>query len=204
MRLGIFGGTFDPIHLGHLVLAEQSRERVRLDRVLFVPAAQPPHKADRQITAARHRQQMVELAVAGHPAFEVSAIEIDRPGLSYTVDTLASLHEQHPGDDLFLLIGSDSLIDLPQWYQPKRIAQLATIVVVTRSGYESSDELSLLRGVLSDEQVSRIAEHRIEIPPIGISSRDLRRRVATGQSIRYLVPRPVECYVETHGLYRDR
>ena len=115
MRLGIFGGTFNPIHLAHLILAEQCLEACRLDRVLFVPAGQPPHKSDRQITPARVRLEMVELAIAGHHGFQVSAIEVNRPGPSYSAETLAELANQHVGDELFFLVGSDSLADLPLW-----------------------------------------------------------------------------------------
>src|SRR6185503_8889767 len=122
MRLGIFGGTFDPIHLAHLILAEQCREACRLDRVLFVPAGQPPHKSNRQITPGRVRLEMVELAIAGHSAFAASAIELNRAGPSYSAHTLADVANQHTGDDLFFLIGSDSLADLPMWYEPARIA----------------------------------------------------------------------------------
>jgi nicotinate-nucleotide adenylyltransferase len=201
MRLGIFGGTFDPIHLGHLILAENCREACRLDRVLFIPAGQPPHKADRQITLGRARLEMVELAIAGHAAFAVSSIELDRDGPSYSADTLAALAREYPGADLFFLIGSDSLADLPMWYQPARIAELATIVVATRPGIARPD-LSPLRGILKPDAIERIDQHVVQIPLIQISSSMIRARVAAGQSIRFLVPRAVECYIETHGLHR--
>lgn len=202
MRLGIFGGTFDPIHIGHLILAEQCREACRLDRVLFVVAGQPPHKSNRQITPARQRLEMVELAIAGHSAFTASDMELNRPGPSYSVATLEQLAQHHPGDELFFLIGSDSLADLPMWYQPKRIAELATIVVATRPHSEPSD-VAMLRTVLGHTAAERLKQHLVAIPLIEISSSNIRSRVTRKQSIRFMVPRSVECYVETHRLYAD-
>jgi nicotinate-nucleotide adenylyltransferase len=201
MRLGVFGGTFDPIHLAHLILAERCREACRLDRVLFVPAGQPPHKSERQITPGRQRLEMVELAIAGHTAFAASTIELDRPGPSYSVDTLTELANQNPGDELFFLIGSDSLADLPLWYQPHRISSLATLVVATRPGSKRPD-VEPLRAVIGSSAVEQLLRHFVDIPLIEISSSVIRARVAAGQSARYMVPRAVECYIETHGLYR--
>ena len=201
MRLGIFGGTFDPIHLGHLILAEHCREACRLDRVLFIPAGQPPHKSDRQITPGRARLEMVELAIAGNATFAASSIELERVGPSYSADTLAALASEHPDAELFFLIGSDSLADLPQWYQPARIAERAVIVVATRPGVEKLD-LAPLRGILGTTATERIERHVVQIPLVQIASSAIRSRVSAGQSIRYLVPRAVECYIETHGLYR--
>src|SRR5689334_2752563 len=137
MRLGLFGGTFDPIHLGHLILAESCREACRLDLVWFVVAGAPPHKpGDR--TPVADRLEMARIAVAGHPAFEVSEVEAKRPGPSYSVETLEAIHADRPDDDLFFLIGADSLADLPHWRQPRRIAELATVVVVNRPGLDSA------------------------------------------------------------------
>jgi nicotinate-nucleotide adenylyltransferase len=203
MRLGIFGGTFDPIHVGHLILAEHCREACRLDRVLFIPAGQPPHKTLRQITPGRQRLEMVELAIAGHAAFEASSIEIDREGPSYSVDTVAAIAAEHSGAELFFLIGSDTLSDLPLWYQPARLAELVTIVVATRPGSERPDPAPL-RELLGAAAVARIEQHVVEIPLIQISSSAIRARVAAGQSIRFMVPRAVECYIETHGLFTRR
>jgi nicotinate-nucleotide adenylyltransferase len=197
MRLGLFGGTFDPIHLGHLIVAEQCREACGLDRVWFVVAGAPPHKLGER-TAVAHRLEMARIAVAGHPAFEVSEIETSRPGPHYSVETLEAVHVARPGDDLFFLIGADSLADLPHWRQPERIARLATLVVVNRPGIDPAATAAWpdlgpdARPMLS-----------VTIPPIGIASHDLRRRLAEGRSIRYLVPRGVEAYVEAQGLYRQ-
>jgi nicotinate-nucleotide adenylyltransferase len=196
MRLGLFGGTFDPIHLGHLILAEQCREACELDRVWFIVAGAPPHKPEGR-TAVSDRLEMVRIATAGHPAFEVSDIEAKRPGPHYSVVTLEEIHHDRPGDELFFLIGADSLADLPHWREPDRIARLATIVVVNRPGIapELTDRLPDL-GPDAKPIMS------VAVPPIGISSHDLRRRLAEGRSVRYQIPRGVEAYIETQRLYR--
>jgi nicotinate-nucleotide adenylyltransferase len=196
MRLGLFGGTFDPIHLGHLILAEHCREACRLDRVWFVVAGAPPHKPGAR-TAVTHRLEMARIAVAGNPAFEVSEIETRRPGPHYSAETLEGVHRERPDDGLFFLIGADSLADLPHWKEPARIARLATIVVVNRPG--------LAPASLADWPDFGPGAHPpawVTIPTIGIASSDLRRRLAEGRSIRYLVPRGVEAYIEAQGLYR--
>ena len=198
MRLGLFGGTFDPVHLGHLILAEQCREACRLDRVWFVVAGTPPHKlGDR--TAVAHRLEMVRIAIAGHASFAVSEIETSRPGPHYSVETLDAVHRDRPEDDLFFLIGADSLADLPFWREPGRIAQLATIVVVNRPGINEVDPASL-----PDLGPGAHPLVAVTIPPIGIASTDLRRRLAEGRSIRYMVPRGVEAYIEAQALYQAR
>ncbi len=197
MQLGVYGGTFDPIHLGHLILAESCREACGLDRVWFVVAGSPPHKpGDR--TGVVDRIEMTRIAVAGNPAFEVSDIETRRPGPHYSVETLEAIATERPNDDLHFLIGADSLVDLPQWRNPARIGQLATLVVVNRPGVIGPDE-SVLRSSLGPD--ARPIRH-VTVPPIGIASHDLRRRLAEGRSIRYQVPRGVEAYIEANGLYR--
>lgn len=196
MRLGLFGGTFDPIHLGHLILAEHCREACGLDRVWFVVAGAPPHKPGER-TAVAHRLEMARIAVAGHPAFAVSEIEANRPGPHYSVETLEAVHAQHPDDDIFFLIGADSLTDLPHWREPERIARLATIVVVNRPGIDPAPVAQTPNfGPDAKPFVS------VTIPPIGIASHDLRHRMATGRSIRYQVPRGVEAYIQAQGLYQ--
>jgi nicotinate-nucleotide adenylyltransferase len=197
MRLGLFGGTFDPIHVGHLILAEQCREACGLDMLWFVVAGAPPHKpGDR--TAASHRLEMVRIAIAGHESFAVSEIETQRPGPHYSVETLEAVRREQPDAELFFLIGADSLADLPGWREPERIASLATIVVVNRPGLDQVDLASLPDfGPGSHPLVG------VTIPPIGISSSDLRRRLVEGRSIRYMVPRGVEAYIKAEGLYRD-
>jgi nicotinate-nucleotide adenylyltransferase len=198
MRLGLFGGTFDPIHVGHLILAEQCREACGLDRVWFVVAGEPPHKrGDR--TPLAHRLEMVRIAIAGHLAFAASDLEGRRPGPHYSVDTLKAVKRERPGDDLFFLVGADSVVDLPTWRDPAGIARLATIVVVNRPGIEEIDPAAL-----PDFGPEGKPLQLVTIPPIGIASSDLRRRLEEGRSIRYMVPRGVEAYLEAKGLYREQ
>ncbi len=201
MRLGIFGGTFDPVHYGHLLLAECCREQCRLDAVWFLPAATAPHKQDRQPTPAPQRIEMLELAVAGNPAFSVCRYESDRGGVHYTVETLAHFHEEEPGRELFFLLGADMLVDLPHWRDAARVCELAVPVVVCRGGCGPVD-FGCLRGIAGQERIGLIRRHQVEMPEIGLSGTDIRRQVSQGQSIRYRVPRAVEKYIETHGLYR--
>ncbi len=202
MRLGILGGTFDPIHYGHLLLAECCREQCRLDEVWFLPTATPPHKQDRQPTAAEHRVEMLELATAGNPAFSVCRHEIERGGVHYSVDTLAHFHTEDPSRELFFLMGADMLLDLPRWRNASRVCELAVPVAACRPGAGPID-FECLRGIASAERIEVIRCHRVEMPQIDISAGDLRRRVSLGQSIRYRVPPAVEKYIETHGLYHQ-
>jgi nicotinate-nucleotide adenylyltransferase len=196
MRLGLFGGTFDPIHLGHLILAESCREAMRLDRVWFVVAATPPHKPEGR-TPVNDRIEMARIATAGHPAFEVSEIEARTTGPNYSFETLEAVHRDLPEDELFFLIGADSLAEFPSWRRPDRIAELATIVVVNRPGIDPEVTLSP-----PDFGPNAHPIQRVSVPPIGIASHDLRRRVSEGRSIRYLVPRGVEAYIGEQKLYR--
>lgn len=201
MRLGIFGGSFDPVHYGHLLLAECCREQCRLDAVWFLPAAVPPHKQDRELTPAAQRIEMLELAIAGNPAFSVCRYETDRGGVNYTVDTLAHLHEEDPDRELFFLVGADMLLDLPHWRHAARVCELAVPVVVHRPGCGPVD-FECLRELASPERIEVMRRHQVEMPEIAISGSDLRRRVRSGQSIRYQVPRAVEMYI--HGLGSER
>ncbi|MFO0960006.1 MAG: nicotinate-nucleotide adenylyltransferase [Isosphaeraceae bacterium] len=196
MRLGLFGGTFDPIHLGHLILAEACREAQKLDKVWFVVAGAPPHKrGDR--TPVADRLEMARIAIAGNPAFEVSEVEAHSPGPHYSIDTLAKIREQRPGDDLFFLIGADSLRDLPTWREPQQIAAMARIVVVNRPGIDPE-----ILEDLPDFGPGTFPLERVDIPPVGIASTDLRRSLAEGRSVRYQVPRGVEAYIRAQQLYR--
>jgi len=198
MRVGVFGGTFDPIHYGHLIAAEEARWRLALAEVLFAPAAQPPHKPGQPISSVEHRLAMVELAIAGNPHFRLSRIDLDRPGPHYTVDTIPLLQsELGPQAELYLIIGLDSLVKLHTWRQPARLIRLCRLAVVSRPGQHLN--LGELEATLPDlgERV-----HLLETPEIGISAEDLRRRVRAGQSIKYQVPEAVEAYIYAHGLYR--
>jgi len=199
MRLGIYGGTFDPVHLGHLLLAEQCREACRLDQVWFIPAGSPPHKPEHAITPGKMRAEMLEFAVAGQPEYTVSRREVKRSGPSYTVETLRELRQEHPEDELFFLVGADSLADLPHWREPREIATLATLVVVNR-GNAPLPQLESLVPHLGREAVDRILV--VSMPGIDLSSSDIRRRVREGRSIRYMTPRAVEQYIRTNSLYR--
>jgi nicotinate-nucleotide adenylyltransferase len=202
MRLGVYGGSFDPVHYGHLLLAESCREQCLLDEIWLMPAATPPHKQDREMSPPRQRVEMLQLAIGGAPSYRVSTLEIDRGGLSYTVDTLKSIRGQRPGDELFLLMGADSLNDLPTWRSPQEVCSLAIPVVVRRAGSPAPD-LSVLKPLVSDERLDQIQKHQVEMPIIDLSSTDLRRRVAGGRSIRFRTPRAVEKFIESNGLYRE-
>ena len=201
MRLGLFGGSFDPVHYGHLLLAECCREQCRLDAVRFLPAAVPPHKQDRELTPAEARIEMLELAIAGNPVFSVCRYEADRGGVNYTVDTLAHFHDEDSSRELFFLLGADMLLDLPHWRDAARVCELAVPVAVCRPGCGPIN-FECLRAIASPERIELMRRHQVEMPEIGTSASDLRRRVSQGQSIRYRVPRAVEVYIETHGLYR--
>jgi nicotinate-nucleotide adenylyltransferase len=201
MRIGVFGGTFDPVHLGHLILAEQCRDQGRLDLVLFIPAARPPHKQEQPLTPFGRRAEMLALAVAGQPAFRVDELEKDRAGPSYTADTLAELRRRHSGAELFLLVGADTLHDLPGWREPARIVEQAGLLVVERPGWAQPSP-EWLRVALGLPEGAPLRQQVIESPLIHIASRDLRRRVAEGRTIRYLVPRAVEAYIADKHLYR--
>jgi nicotinate-nucleotide adenylyltransferase len=201
VRLGIFGGTFDPVHYGHLLLAECCREQCRLDAVWFLPAATPPHKQDRELTPAAGRIEMLELAIAGNPAFSVCCYEADHEGVHYTADTLEHFHAEDSSRELFFLMGADMLMDLPHWRNPARVCELAVPVAAGRPGCGPLD-FDCLRGVASPERIELFRSHQVEMPEIGISSSELRRRASAGEGIRYRTPRAVEMYIETHGLYR--
>jgi nicotinate-nucleotide adenylyltransferase len=202
MRIGIFGGTFDPVHNGHLLLAESCREECQLDRVWFLPASVPPHKQSVDISPSSQRVDMLQLAISGNVLFEICDYETTRGGVNYTVDTLAYLREQQPKSDLFLLMGGDSLADLPNWRDPQRICELAMPVVVRRPGMGELD-LSAIQAIASTTRLAEIRRHVVDMPRIDLSAREIRARVAAGKSIQYRVPRAVEKYIETHGMYRS-
>lgn len=206
MRLGIYGGSFDPVHLGHLLVAESCREQARLDRVLFVPAATPPHKQGRRLAAAADRKAMLELATGGHPAFEVFTAELDRGGVSWTVDTLESLAAARPAESLHLILGPDALAGLPTWRAPERILELATPLAVEREGLDDIGRVvggQPLHELLGAAKARQVAADRVICPAIGIRSTQLRGAIAAGRSIRYRMPAAVESYIATHGLYRS-
>lgn len=200
-RLGVLGGTFDPIHTGHLIAAETVRERCGLDRVLFVPAGRPPHKAAESVSPARHRYLLTCLGTLSNPAFEVDRVDLDRPGASYTLETLRALKRKHPEAELFFIMGADSLLDLPTWHEPAALLATCRFIVTTRPGWQLHEAAERL-GSLFTENRERI--EFVEIPQIEISSREIRRRLAEGRSVRYLVPDLVLRYIEEHRLYSGK
>jgi nicotinate-nucleotide adenylyltransferase len=201
MRIGIFGGTFDPPHYGHLLVAEQAREQATLDQVWFVLSARPPHKSDREITPFERRAEMLALALAGHEdKFRIETIERDRPGLSFTADTLDAFAELHPNNDWFLILGADSVNEFPTWHEPQRILARATILAAARPGHPISSAGEWAAAVGMNANDVRIG--MVEVPLIDISSRDLRRRAAEGRSLLFQLPRAVEVYIREKKLYR--
>lgn len=200
MNVGVLGGTFDPVHMGHLIIAEEVRARLELAEVLFVPAGQPWLKLNNAnaISSAEHRLEMVRLAVAGEPAFRLSTMEIERPGPSYTVDTMAELRNQIGTEGkLYFILGWDNLNQLPRWHQPQRLVELCRLVPVRRVGFTSPDLDAL------EEAVPGLAKSLVmlDTPQIEISASEIRARVARGLSIHKLVPEAVEQYIMEHGLY---
>jgi len=197
MRLGIMGGTFDPIHNGHLFVAEEARILHRLDRVLFVPNGRPPHKKAYELTHASERYAMVEIATRSNPYFECSALELHRSGPSYTVDTLAQLRAQQPDVDLYYITGVDAVADILSWKRHREVIRLAHFIAATRPGYS----LTELRDRLPADYLDRIL--LIGTTSLEISSTDLRARVGRGLPIRYLTPDGVVDYIVEHRLYAD-
>jgi len=198
--VGLMGGTFDPIHLAHLVTAEAALEQFGLDRVIFIPTGHPPHKKDHPITPAEYRCNMVALATDSNQRFEVSRIEIEREGPSYTVDTLEEMRARlGPDSDLYFITGADAIIDIGTWREPERLFKLSRFIAAQRPGFSAEATLEDLRR-LERKYRCRILE--VDAPSLEISSTDIRLRVREFRSIKYLVPEAVEDYIYRHGLYR--
>jgi nicotinate-nucleotide adenylyltransferase len=201
---GIFGGTFDPIHVAHLAVAEEAAEALGLERVLFVPAGEPPHKPGWPISAAADRLAMVELAIAGNERFVVDRVELDRVGPSYTVDTLESMRaarlEAGSTDDLVLILSAEAFLGLMTWREPRRVVELARLVVAPRDGYPEAGP-EFLAAHLPD--LAGRASF-LDSPHLRLSGSELRRRAADGRSLRYLVPDAVAAYIGDHALYRNQ
>jgi nicotinate-nucleotide adenylyltransferase len=187
--VGLFGGSFDPIHHGHLIVGRAVAETLALDELRFMPAGEQPFKRGRHVATARERAEMVALAVAGESGLAVERCEVDRPGPSYTVDTLRELRRREPGQDFTLVVGADASRELNQWREAEALPALARIVAVARPGAPRPD--------------STLVERVVEVPAVDLSATEIRRRVAGGRSIRYLVPDAVAEFIATHGLYRD-
>jgi nicotinate-nucleotide adenylyltransferase len=199
-RIGIYGGTFDPIHLGHLLLAETCREQLRLDEVRFVPAHVSPFKTEQYPSDDKQRLEMLQLAIAGQEAFVIDRREIERGGVSYTVETLRELNDEFPEAEFFFLMGADSLADFLKWKEPQEICRLAWIAVVERGGHHAI-AWDILKGLLEPKRFQQTLEMKVEMPLMEISSTDLRRRATEGASLRFRMPRAVEQYIRTHRLY---
>ncbi len=198
IRLGIMGGTFDPIHAGHLVAAEEVRIRMDLDQVLFMVAGEPPHKTGRKVSSAEDRYLMTVLATASNPAFDVSRMEIDRIGPTYTVDTILELKEQLGDVDFYFITGADAIWEIIGWDRAGLLADMVTFVGVTRPGYDLAAERRK-----HEEADTHFSIEYISVPALAISSTDLRERVASGHSIRYLTPDSIVGFIAKQGLYRE-
>jgi len=215
-KLGILGGTFNPVHYGHLAAAEEVRDRLKLDRVLFIPSFIPPHKHEEDVPPAVHRLEMVRLAVATNPTFEPSDIEIRRGGRSYTIDTIESLHNVYPGAELYFITGLDSFLEIQTWHNWEMLLSLCRFVVLSRPGYRFSglgsldfmkcaeEEFAGLDRGLCTESVVRAGKFTVYlemIPLFDISSTDIRKRMKEGRSIKYHLPEAVETYIIKNKLY---
>ena len=198
MNIGVLGGTFDPLHNGHLIVAGEVKARLNLAVVIFVPVGQPWLKADWPVTPAEHRLQMLRLALADKPDFKISTVEIERAGPSYTVDTMAELREKAGSDDeLFFILGQDNLAQIPQWQEPSRLMEMCYLVAVNRPGAPRPKLKSLEKSLPGISPRVMLLDR----PEIDISASDIRERVARGLSVRHLVPEPVNRYIKENGLY---
>lgn len=198
-RIGIMGGTFDPIHYGHLVTAEAARGEYDLDQVLFLPSGNPPHKDPTNVTDAKHRHTMAVLATLTNPHFEVSRVDIDRTGTTYTIDTLRILRDQYgPTTQLFFITGADAILEIMGWKDSEELLVMADFIAATRPGFHLEDQDGLIHNWFSSQQ-KRL--HVLQVPAMAISSTDIRRRVRKGESIRYLVPETVDFYIRKNRLY---
>ncbi len=200
MRIGIYGGSFDPIHIAHLLLAETAMEQLALDRVHFVLANQSPLKTQ-SAASPNDRKEMLHLATCGNDKFVVDDRELNRPGVSYTVDTLQDIHSEFPDAKLFLIMGADALNDLPRWKSPGEICQLAQIAVSYRAGHSMPD-FSVLGRFASEEYMAQAISNSIQMPQLDISSTEIRERIAKQGSIRYRVPAAVAAFIHQHGIYQ--
>jgi len=198
-RIGLFGGTFDPPHIGHLILASEAQYQLELTRLLWTLTPEPPHKQDQPITPVEHRLAMVNLAIADNPAFELSRVELDRPGPHYTLDTINLVAEQNPQAEIVPVIGGDSLHDLPTWHRPKELLYAAHWIGVMRRPGESTNLEALERELPGIS--SKV--HYVDAPLLEIASREIRSRIADGRPFRYYLPDPVYHYINQHHLYHQ-
>ncbi|MBI3803753.1 MAG: nicotinate-nucleotide adenylyltransferase [Nitrospirae bacterium] len=221
MRIGLLGGTFNPIHNGHLYIAEAVRKRLQLDRILFIPSGDPPHKKGEELPAAVHRLEMTRLALLGHPDFQTCDIEVTRPGKSYSIDTVSELKRRYPHDSLFFIIGSDAFFELSTWREPERLLSLCDFVVTSRPDHPFSqlpevgplltlDRAPLLdldrrvEGIVCLPLPSGNSIYFLAIPPSPISASEIRKRLAFGRDVKNLLPDPVASYIIKNKLYDTR
>ncbi|GAB6173313.1 nicotinate-nucleotide adenylyltransferase [Paradesulfitobacterium aromaticivorans] len=197
-RLGIMGGTFDPIHYGHLVAAEMARTEFALEKVLFVPTGNPPHKSGRRVSPAALRYEMVKRSLADNPFFDISAVEIERSGPSFTVDTLRQLRREWPEHELYFITGTDALREIFTWHESEEILNLTHFIGASRPGFDAGDFLRKSESE-NPQVIHRI--HLLEVPALAISSTAIRARVAGGKSIRYLLPENVRQFIQENSLY---
>lgn len=198
-KIGIMGGTFDPIHMAHLLLAENARVQFHLEQILFMPSATPPHKDHRLVSPMEHRKAMVQIAIESNPNFVYSDLELRRAGITYTSDTLEALHEEYPDTEFYFIMGADSLFAVDAWHQPEKIFQRAAILAGNRSEVPLENIYRQIE-YLEERFDGKIG--LIEMPDIAISSSEIRKRCANGASVRYYVPEAVHQYLENHQLYR--
>ena len=200
-RIGIFGGTFNPIHMGHMIMAEKVCQQHHLSKILFIPAYIPPHKYVNDLAEAYHRYQMIKAAISGKSKLEVSDLEIIREGKSYTIDTVQEILDHYgKNSEVFLIMGADSLNELELWKNIKRLSQLCHFVIINRPGFKTEASARLIE-IIGSDNISDMERLRIEITPVGISSTDIRKRLNDGVEIKGLVPECVEAYIREHGLY---
>ncbi|MDP6358017.1 MAG: nicotinate-nucleotide adenylyltransferase [Planctomycetota bacterium] len=202
MKIGIYGGSFDPIHMGHLILAEHVRDSLGLSKIIFVPARIPPHVEAKALSPDEHRLAMVSVAMYDNPRFVCSDVELKRQGPSYTIETIREFRRKYPHDDLHFIVGADSVREFPNWKDPDQIGGECRIVVGVRPGFEKSI-FEELESSFSPEFIQSLKDNFVETPAVDISSTDIRQRIKEGKSIRHLVPVGVYDYIRTKNLYRE-
>lgn len=198
-RIGIFGGSFNPIHQGHLIVAEFAAETLRLDLVLFAPVVDPPHKSSKVLAPIEHRMNMIEMSITDNDRFRLSLVDVERPGPHYSADTVQIIKSEHPNSLLFFVMGGDSFRSFPAWYMPDTIVQYCRLAVMRRPSSRP------VQPNMHSESMPKLVSsvNMIEAPPIGISSTRIREQLAIGKSVRYLVPQPVLSYIHENQLYQD-
>ncbi len=200
-KIGIMGGTFDPVHYGHLVTAEAALGEFQLDQVLFVPSGNPPHKDPIGVTETKHRYLMTVLATVTNPKFEVSRVDIDREGVTYTIETLRLLKARYgPGTELYFITGADAILEIMSWKDPKNLLQMAEFIAATRPGFSLGRQNDMIKRWFAQQEKSL---NILQVPAMAISSTDIRKRVKHGKSIRYLVPETVDHYIYKNNLYGE-